>query len=149
MGTELEIACEAARKAGRLVTEMHSTAIVSEKSKNNMVTSADVAAEKSIISLIRNHFPAHSFCAEERHESTPRDAENLWVIDPLDGTNNYAHGIPHFCISIAYAKKGEVVAGAVFDPSRDECYTAEKGKGAFLNGKRITVSPCTRLDRLS
>jgi len=147
MNKELEVACDAAREAGRLVKKMQATMSVSEKSKNNLVTTADLAAEDAIISMIGSHFPAHSFCAEERHESTPRDADNLWVIDPLDGTNNYAHGIPHFCISIAYAQRGEVRAGVVFDPMRDECYTAVKGEGAFLNGKRIAISSCDRLDQ--
>jgi myo-inositol-1(or 4)-monophosphatase len=147
MNRELEIGLEAAWGAGRLVKEMQSDVKVSEKAKNNLVTSADLAAEESIISTISKHFPSHSFCAEERHESTPREADNLWVIDPLDGTNNYAHGIPHFSVSIAYAQRGEVLTGVVFDPMRDECYTAVKGEGAFLNGNRIAVSSCDRLDQ--
>jgi myo-inositol-1(or 4)-monophosphatase len=142
----LEVAVEAARDAGMLVKQMLGTVDAIEKTKNNLVTAADLAAEDSIIAKIRERFPTHSFCAEERHTTASASSENLWVIDPLDGTNNYAHGIPHFCVSIAYAKKGEVVAGVVFDPLRDECYTALKGEGAFLNGKRIAVSPCDRLD---
>lgn len=147
MRTELKAAVDAAREAGRLVTEMRGTADIEEKSKNNLVTSADVAAEEAIVSIIKRKFPTHSFLAEERHESTPCDADNLWVIDPLDGTNNYAHGIPHFSISIAYAIKGDVQLGVVFDPLRDECFTAIKGEGAFLNGKKIVASRCDRLDR--
>jgi myo-inositol-1(or 4)-monophosphatase len=147
MQKELEIARVASREAGRLVKEMQATMTSSEKAKNNLVTSADLAAEEMIVSMIRKQFPGHSFCAEERHESTPTDADNLWIIDPLDGTNNYAHAIPHFSISIAYAEKGEVLAGVVFDPMRDECFTAEKGAGAFCNGKRISVTPCDRLDQ--
>lgn len=147
MRSELKTAIGAAREAGSLVKSMLGKIDAKEKTRNNLVTTADLAAEDAIISEIKKQFPGHSFCAEERHESTPRDADNLWVIDPLDGTNNYAHGIPHFCVSIAYAEKGEVLAGVVHDPMRDECFTALKGGGAFLNGKKIAVSPCTRLDQ--
>jgi myo-inositol-1(or 4)-monophosphatase len=147
MQAELDVATTAAREAGKLVRDMCGTIDAVEKSKNNMVTSADFAAEEAIISIIKRKFPMHSFLAEERQESTPFDADNLWVIDPLDGTNNYAHAIPHFSISIAYAVKGDVQLGVVFDPMRDECFTAVKGEGAFLNGKRIAVSPCKRLDQ--
>jgi myo-inositol-1(or 4)-monophosphatase len=147
MRTELTIAIDAAKKAGRLVQEMRDTIRAVEKTKNNLVTDADVAAEETIVSMIKTHYPAHSFCAEERREASRVDAANLWVIDPLDGTNNYAHGIPHFSVSIAYAEKGDVLAGVVFDPMRDECFTAEKGGGAFLNGKKISVSACDRLDQ--
>jgi myo-inositol-1(or 4)-monophosphatase len=147
MRKELTIAVDAARKAGRLVQKMRNTIQAVEKTKNNLVTDADFAAEEAIVSMIKTHFPAHSFCAEERRGASRVDAAKLWVIDPLDGTNNYAHGIPHFSVSIAYAEKGEVLAGVVFDPMRDECFIAEKGGGAFLNGRKISVSTCARLDQ--
>lgn len=146
MHLELEVALDAARKAGLLVKHMAGNIDAVEKTRNNLVTNADFAAEDAIIATIKTHFPHHSFCAEERHASTSRDAENLWVIDPLDGTNNYAHGIPHYCVSIAYAVKGEVRLGVVFDPLRDECFSSIKGEGAFLNGKSISVSSCDGLD---
>jgi myo-inositol-1(or 4)-monophosphatase len=147
MRKELDVAIDAAREAGRIVLQMAGTTGAVEKSRNNLVTGADLASEDAIIPAIKKHFPGHSFLAEERHETTPVKAGNLWVIDPLDGTNNYAHGIPHFCVSIAYAEKGEVLAGVVFDPMRDECFTAAKGEGAFLNGKKISVSECAMLDQ--
>jgi myo-inositol-1(or 4)-monophosphatase len=146
MRTELKVAVGAAREAGMLAKGMLDRIEAVEKTRNNLVTRADFAAEESIISTIQKHFPTHSFLAEERHDTTAGDKENLWVIDPLDGTNNYAHGIPHFCISIAYAEKGDVMDGVVFDPMRNECFTATKGGGAFLNGKRIGVTSCERLD---
>lgn len=147
MRKKLEIAVDAAKKAGRLVKKMLGGIDAVEKTRNNLVTTADLAAEDSIISMIKKRFPSHSFLAEEHHGNTAANSENLWIIDPLDGTNNYAHGIPQFCISIGYAEKGEVLAGVVFDPMRDECFLAVKGGGAFLNDKRIAVSSCDRLDQ--
>jgi myo-inositol-1(or 4)-monophosphatase len=147
MHEELTVAVHAAKEAGTLVKKMLGSIDAVEKTKNNLVTTADLAAEDAIVSIIKKQFPAHSILAEEHHETTAVDSENLWIIDPLDGTNNYAHGIPQFCISIAYAEKGEVLAGVVFDPMRNECFTAIKGEGAFLNGKKIAVSSCERLDQ--
>ena len=147
MHEELAVAVDAAKDAGSLVKKMLGSIDAVEKTKNNLVTTADLAAEDAIISIIKKQFPAHSICAEEHHGTTIVDSENLWIIDPLDGTNNYAHAIPHYCVSIAYAEKGIVVAGVVFDPVRDECFTAVQGEGAFLNGKRIAVSLCERLDQ--
>ena len=98
-----------------------------------------LAAEEAITGSIREIFPNHAFLCEEK-EKASAEADRLWIIDPLDGTNNFAHRFPHFCVSIAYAEKGEVLSGVVLDPVRDDLYSAEKGKGAFLNRERVSVS---------
>jgi myo-inositol-1(or 4)-monophosphatase len=105
----------------------------------NLVTEADLAAEKLIISRITEAFPGHTILAEETAASAEA-AEDMWVIDPLDGTNNFAHSFPFFCVSIAYCRSGEPVVGVVYDPLRDELFSAERGKGAFLNDRPIRVS---------
>jgi myo-inositol-1(or 4)-monophosphatase len=101
MHEELTVAVDAAKNAGAIAKRMLGSIDAVEKTKNNLVTTADLAAEDAIISMIKKHFTAHSILAEEHHETTVVDSGNLWIIDPLDGTNNYAHGIPHFCVSIA------------------------------------------------
>ncbi len=137
---QLEVAQEAARRAGQLILEQQGSASISEKGANNLVTEADLAAQKTIIEMIGTHFPDHSIIAEEQDLEVKSGAPEQWIIDPLDGTNNYAHNIPHFSISIAFARSGRVEAGVVFDPGRDEMFTAVRGKGAYLNGKQIGVS---------
>jgi myo-inositol-1(or 4)-monophosphatase len=97
--------------------------------------------------MIRKKYPSHSVLAEERHEDTDVLSKSLWIIDPLDGTNNYAHTTPHFCVSIAYAEKGRILAGVVLDPMRKELFTAARGGGAFLNGTRISVSKTAVISR--
>jgi len=136
----LEVAQEAARRAGRLIMEQQGKTSISKKGANNLVTEADLAAQETIIEMIGYHFPDHSIVAEEQDLEVKSGAPEQWIIDPLDGTNNYAHNIPHFSISIAYARSGRVEAGVVFDPGREEMFTAVRGKGAFLNGKPIGVS---------
>lgn len=116
-----------------------------EKSRNNLVTETDLTCESEIASMIRSRYPSHAILAEERLDGTDALSERLWIIDPLDGTNNYAHGIPHFCVSIAYAERGEVIAGVVLDPMRNELFTATRGSGAFLNRERISVSGTKRV----
>ncbi len=136
----LEVAQEAARKAGKTILERQGQTSISKKGQNNLVTGADLAAQETIIKFIQEHFVGHSFIAEEQDLSANSGAADLWIIDPLDGTNNFVHKIPHFSISIAYASSGRVTAGAVFDPVRSEMFTALQGKGAFLNGEPISVS---------
>ena len=109
---------------------------------NNLVTEADHAAEKAIIDAIQSAFPDHFILSEEAGEmATP--SEYKWIIDPIDGTVNYAHGIPICCVSIALEQKGQMIMGAVYNPLIDEFYMAEKGKGATLNGEPIQVSDKT------
>jgi myo-inositol-1(or 4)-monophosphatase len=136
----LEVAEDTAREAGKVLIEnLGKVKEIEFKAKNSLVTEVDKLSEKIIIGNIKKYFPTHDVFAEE----SGRDSENsdyLWLIDPIDGTTNYAHAYPFFSISIALEVKGEVVAGLVYDPVKDEMFTAEKGKGAFLNGNPIKVS---------
>lgn len=116
--------------------------ISNKEGVNNLVTEADHAAEKAIMETIRQQFPDHFILSEESGEmATP--SEYKWIIDPIDGTVNYAHGIPICCVSIALEHKGQMIMGAVYNPLIDEFYMAEKGKGATLNGEPIQVSDKT------
>lgn len=109
-----------------------------------MVTEMDLLAEKVIVSEIRKRYPDHSLLAEEKTDLRG-DSPYRWVIDPLDGTTNYAHGYPVFSVSIALEKAGEVILGVVYDPTRDELFVGKKGKGARLNGRKIHVSSTPKL----
>ncbi len=137
---QLQVAQAAAREAGNIILQHQGCGAISEKAENNLVTEADLTAQDAIIRVIEEHFFGHSIIAEEQDISAQSDSANLWIIDPLDGTNNFAHTIPHFCVSIAFARSGQVVAGVVFDPSRDEMFTASQGNGAFMNGEPISTS---------
>ena len=136
----LNVAESAARTSGEILLAHFGTAEVHQKTTQNLVTQADYESETRISELIQQHFPQHRIMREEGESTGDADAEHLWVVDPLDATNNYAHRIPHFCVSIAYAFRGEVQVGVVLDPSRGELFTAVKGQGAFLNGARIQAS---------
>lgn len=117
---------------------------VKHKSRVDLVTKADNASEEYIIGRIREAFPGHAINAEESGE-WEGDREHQWFIDPLDGTLNYAHGVPFYAVSIGYAFQGEMTLGVVYDPVRGEFFCAEQGKGVTLNGKPIMVSPFTDL----
>ena len=143
----ISCAVRAAHAASKIMMAKYGVGRAYEKTKNNLVTEADIECEEAIVSVIGKKYPSHSVLAEERHENTDVLSKNLWIIDPLDGTNNYAHTIPHFCVSIAYAEKGEVLAGIILDPMRKELFTAIKGGGAFLNGTRISVSRTARISQ--
>lgn len=120
---------------------------VSEKAGvNNLVTEADVAAEKAIVSTIKKEFPDHTILGEEGGEQKTL-SEYKWIIDPIDGTVNFANGIPICCVSVALEKKGEIIMGAVFNPIMNEFFFAEKGNGAFLNDKQIRVSAKDNLNK--
>lgn len=137
----LKTAVRAAKTAGRIMLNLFHKAETGHKATaNNLVTTADIACQKAIEDLIRRRCPGHSLYGEEGSEGASLEDDCLWVFDPLDGTNNYAHTIPQFCSSVAYAEKGEVLAGAVRDPLRRELFTAVKGGGAFLNGRRLRPS---------
>lgn len=141
MSAHLELAESCARAAGRRLVELLGKASVEQKgASQNLVTQADLEAEEIVTSMISAKFPDHKFLREEGESTGGAEAEHLWVIDPLDATNNYAHGIPHFAVSVAYAEKGVPMAGAILDPMRDELFSAARGEGAFLNGERIRVS---------
>ena len=132
---------KAALEAGRIVKKHFgkSFGISSKNIVSNLVTEVDHLSEDRIISVIKKIFPDHSILTEESGELR-KEPEYQWIIDPIDGTVNYAHGIPLSCISIAVEKNGEVIMGVVYNPMSGEYFSAEKGKGAFLNKKKITVS---------
>ena len=111
-----------------------------DKGTNNLVTEADLQSEVRVREIILKTFPSHSILGEEEGGEENYSADHLWVIDPLDGTNNYANGFPFFSVSIAYAEKGDVKVGIVYDPLRDELFHAVKDEGAFLNKEPIKVS---------
>jgi myo-inositol-1(or 4)-monophosphatase len=145
--TPLAVAVEAALSAGRILKERaDSIGKIQYKGEIDPVTEIDLLCEQEVIAIIKRQFSDHAFLAEESG-ATEGDAEHLWIIDPLDGTVNYAHGYPCYCVSIGYQHKGEVVAGVVYNPCLDELFVAEKGQGATLNGKPITVSPITDLKK--
>lgn len=145
MENYLAIAIEAAREAGQLLLrEFDRPVEIEYKGDVDIVTAADRRSEAAIVEKIRSHYPRHAIVAEE---GGGREAESdyCWYVDPLDGTTNFAHGFPVFCVSIGLAVKGDVRVGVVYDPLRAELFTAEKGQGAFLNQRRIQVSGVTQL----
>ena len=141
MNPMLNIAIRAARAAGDVIIRQidHVQDLpVTKKSRNDFVTEVDKHAEIAIIDTLRNSFPNHAFLAEESGQKG--DSPYLWIIDPLDGTTNYLHGFPQYAVSIALQHKGELVQAVVYDPLRQELFTASRGEGAMLNNKRIRVS---------
>ena len=139
----LNFAIETARDAGQILLEKFGRKInISKKGDINLVTEADLASEKLIIERVRSYYPKHAILAEEAGDAVLLDGTNKWkwIIDPLDGTTNFAHGYPCFCVTLALEHDGEIVIGVTFDPTRNELFAAEKGKGATLNNKPIRVS---------
>jgi myo-inositol-1(or 4)-monophosphatase len=135
---------ELAREAGALLLSFFGKVAVEYKGEADLVTAADRASEKLIVERIRRQWPAHDLLGEEGSR-TETGSDYRWYIDPLDGTTNFAHGYPVFCVSLALEYKQERIAGVVYDPSRDEMFAAEKGSGAQLNGRPIRVSKVPRL----
>jgi len=136
----LEIAEKTAREAGVILLEnLGKVKEIEFKAKNSLVTEVDKLSEEIIISNIKSSFPEHAIFAEESGRDS-NTSDHVWLIDPIDGTTNYAHAYPFFSISIALEVRGEVIVGLVYDPVKDEMFTAEEGKGAFLNGEPIAVS---------
>lgn len=125
----------------------NNTAIYEKSSSYDLVTDADIKSQEIIYRIVRDYFPDHSFLGEEDNSLANLNEENLWIVDPIDGTNNFAHGIPHFSISIAYAERGEVKFGLVCDPFRDELFYASLGSGAFLNDNRIGTNSIDSLTK--
>jgi myo-inositol-1(or 4)-monophosphatase len=144
----LNIAVKAARRAGAIINRaaLEGGALeVRAKNKNDFVTQVDKAAEQAIIGVIRAAYPGHRILAEESGDTPGARPEYLWVIDPLDGTTNYIHGFPQYCVSIALEHKGVLTQAVVYDPGKNELFTASRGRGAFLDDRRIRVSRCTQL----
>ena len=139
------LAAEAARAAGsELIARLATERQISFKGGTDLVTDADRAAEQKIVELLGARFPEHGILAEERG-AVPGSAPYRWIVDPLDGTTNYAHGVPHYCVSIAVEGPQGVLAGAIFDPVRDELFLAGRGQGATLNGKPLRVGTTVAL----
>lgn len=138
---ETILAMETAVTAGKLLQKGFGGNFVidSKVGQHNLVTEFDNASEELIVKQIQKHYPTHSFLCEERGWQGDQ-TEHLWIIDPLDGTVNFAHNIPVYCVSIAYARHGDIVSAAIYHPSVKELFVAEKGKGATLNGQRISVT---------
>ncbi len=149
----LNFAIQTARDAGGILIDRLGRALhVSNKGDIDLVTEADLAAEKFIIERIRSYYPRHAILAEESGASDGATAisgegEWRWVIDPLDGTTNYAHGYPCFCVSIGIERAGKMELGVVYDPTRNEMFVAERGQGASLNERRMRVSDVDDLNR--
>lgn len=136
----LSVAREAALTGGRILLEHFGKPLdVRKKGPVNLVTAADVAAEEAILSILRRSYPQHGFLLEESTVAF-EEREFVWVVDPLDGTTNFAHGYPVFCVSVGLCHQGRPVAGVVFDPLRQELFQAAEGQGASLNGRPIRVS---------
>ncbi len=145
----LNVALKAARKAGDLMLrsiERLDTINTTSKGHKDFVTDIDKRAEQEIIEILKKSYPDHAFLGEEsgKHRG---DADCLWIIDPLDGTHNYSRGLPHFCTSIGFQFKGKLQHGLVYDPIRQEVFTASRGDGARVNDRRLRVSKTMQLDR--
>jgi myo-inositol-1(or 4)-monophosphatase len=142
----IDVAIEAAHRAGSLIRDRFGQPQQTEmKNATEIVTQVDRDAEQIIVRAIQEAFPEHDFWGEEGHVPR-RDAEHVWVIDPLDGTRNYTLGIPVFCVSIALAVRGRAVLGVIYDPLRDETFSAEQGGGTYLNHVRVRPSQRQHLD---
>ena len=145
----LNIAIKAARAAGTIINRAAldvESVRVSKKMENDFVTEVDQASENTIIETLLNAYPDHGILAEEsgRTHGNP-DAEHVWIIDPLDGTTNFIHGFPVYCISIALSVRGKIEQAVIYDPTRNDLFTATRGRGAYLNDRRIRVSKRTDL----
>lgn len=143
----LTIAVKAARRAGTVITRASQdlgALKVRSKTFNDFVSEVDHAAERTIIETLQDAYPDHGFIGEESGNQNV-EAENVWIIDPLDGTTNFLHGFPQYCVSIALQQQGQLTQAVVYDPNRNDLFTATRGRGAFLNDKRIRVSNRTKL----
>jgi len=137
---EMSVAEEAARAGGAVVSRYFREGVaMRNKDVADLVSDADVEAERAVVEVIRRTYPGHEVLAEEAHAGDA-GAEHLWVVDPLDGTNNFAHKIPQFAVSVAYYRGGVAQCGAVYNPIRDDWHVAVRGRGAFFNGARTRVS---------
>ena len=138
---------EIAKRAGKFLKDNEGkiSEIKEKGSFTNLVTNVDKGSEALIKEFVMENFPTHGILAEESGASTPA-SEYKWIIDPLDGTTNYTHCYPVYCVSIGVEHKGEIVAGVVYDPNFDELFSAEKGSGAFMNGKKLNVTSTGTLD---
>jgi myo-inositol-1(or 4)-monophosphatase len=149
MSLFLKTAVRAAKAAGAIHKRFYGKTLdirFKGDNKLNLVTQVDRMAEKKVLSILKRRFPSHNLLGEESGAQSG-DSSYTWVVDPLDGTTNFAHAYPFFCVSIALLKGKEPIVGVVYDALRNECFTAEKGHGAFLNGKRLRVTKVSDLKK--
>ena len=150
----LNTAVKAARRAGNMINRASldlDLVKVSVKQHKDFVTEVDKAAEAAIIDVLLTAYPDHGILAEESGRTgagaaSGEEVDYLWIIDPLDGTTNFIHGFPQYCVSIALAHKGQITQAVIYDPTRNDLFTATRGRGAFLNERRIRVSKCATMD---
>ncbi len=140
MLTFLQTAQEAARIGGRILQQWQTKFTAREKSPANLVTEADLASQEAIFDFIQTRFPDHKFLGEEGLDQQAGTSEYRWVIDPLDGTGNYVHRFPFYAVSIGLEYQGQLVVGVIYDPTRDEMFSAMRGAGALLNGQPLKCS---------
>ena len=145
----INVAIKAARAAGNIINRAAldvESVRVSQKQVNDFVTEVDQAAEQIIIETLLTAYPGHGILAEESGgDHGAKDSEFVWIIDPLDGTTNFIHGLPVYCVSIALAVKGKIEQAVIYDPTRNDLFTATKGRGAYMNDRRLRVSKRTRM----
>ena len=140
------VALRAARAAGRIhLRRMRRISVTRKSNALDLVTEADRESEEAVVQILTRAFPSHAILAEEGGANS-QISDHRWIIDPLDGTTNFAHSFPQFCVSIAYARRGRLHLGVVFDALKKEMFVAQRGKGARLNGKPIRVSRCAGLE---
>ncbi len=149
MHPTLSIAVKAARRAGTVINRGSrdlDLLTVTSKGPKDFVSEVDREAERQVVETLLAAYPDHAILAEEgTAKGANADAENVWIIDPLDGTTNFLHGFPQYCVSIALAQRGQVTQAVIYDPCRNDLFTATRGRGAFLNDRRIRVSRRTHL----
>ena len=147
----MQVALDAAQQGGAIVKDYFERGVeIRSKAGSesfDLVSDADINSEKRITSIIQATYPDHDILGEEEGTGST-EAEHLWIVDPLDGTNNFAHRIPHFAVSIAYYVAGQAECGVVYNPMRNDWYWAEKGKGSFHNGRRLRVSSANELSQV-
>lgn len=147
MSSFLEVCEQAARAGGRILLDWQSRFTVREKGQSDLVTEADVASQEAVQRILLGAFPRHGFLAEENVSIPSQDRGYRWIVDPLDGTTNYVHHMPDYAVSIGLEQHGRLLAGCVFNPATEECFTAARGEGARLNGERITVSSASHISQ--
>ncbi len=149
MGALLNIAVDAAQAAGQIIIRNHKFTdrlAVERKSAHDFVSNVDLEAEREIIFRLNKAYPEHAILAEEERNQAETQAEFQWLVDPLDGTTNFLFGIPHYAVSIALRQQKRLVLGVIYDPFKQELFTAETGRGAYLDGRRIRARDSESLD---
>ncbi|QGJ71558.1 Inositol monophosphatase [Planctomycetales bacterium 10988] len=148
MSERLESACQAALAGGEILLRWAGKIAAKEKAPSDLVTQADVESQEVIERLLLSSYPEYEFLGEEGNpDEGPSSGKPRWIVDPLDGTMNYVHGLANYSVSIGLEEEGEMVLGVVYDPLTEELFTAIKGKGAFLNGKKIQTSEVSKLNQ--